>query len=116
MTPSTALALVISLSAALGAGMALADPAPAASHCRALTVCRAEQEQKPQLTKKPQQQAKAAPRIGDSARGAPQVQPGKTLATPPHGQEYRLLNRRVVLVDKGSQAVVKVLGAASAKR
>ncbi len=57
-----------------------------------------------------------APRVGDSGRqGRPFQQASNSrFAPPPRGQEYRVLNDRLVLVDKTTLAIVSVLGLVSA--
>ena len=56
------------------------------------------------------------PKIGDSGRkGQPFRQAGNSrFKAPPHGQEYRVVNDRLVLVDKDTLKIVAVLGLLSA--
>lgn len=55
---------------------------------------------------------KAAPKVGDSARGKTRFTPPKSgkLSAAPHGQEYRVADDRVVLVDSTTMKIVKVVG------
>lgn len=67
---------------------------------------------------KPRQQAQHSqgPQRGDSARSAPRPSSAqlKKLPSPPKGQEYRILNDRVVRVDSDTLAVVAVAGLVTA--
>lgn len=56
------------------------------------------------------------PRVGESARRAPQLQQAKNsrLPAPPKNQHYRVMDDRVVRVDDKTLKVVAVIGLASA--
>ena len=56
------------------------------------------------------------PQVSDSgAKGAPFKQAGNSrFKTPPKGQEYRVVNERLVLVDKQTMQIVTVVGLLSA--
>ncbi len=69
----------------------------------------------------PQKRAEAhkpakGPKIGDSGhKGQPSRQAGNSrFKAPPRGQEYRVVNDRLVLVDKDTLKIVAVLGLLSA--
>ncbi|MBE3640477.1 hypothetical protein [Mangrovicoccus algicola] len=59
--------------------------------------------------------ARPAPKPGDSARGGRPVTPGPDgrLQAPPKGQEYRVIDDRVVRVDSQTLKVLAVVGLAS---
>lgn len=60
----------------------------------------------------PRRDNRPAPHAGASARNGQPFQraPGSRFAAPPRGQEYRVVNEHLVLVDSRSQNIVTVLG------
>lgn len=61
-------------------------------------------------------QHREAPRIGHSARGGQPFQraPDSRFNAPPRGQEYRVVNDHLVLVDSRTLKIVSIIGLLSA--
>lgn len=60
----------------------------------------------------PRRDNRPMPKAGASARGGQPFQraAGSRISAPPRGQEYRVVNEHLVLVDSRSQNIVTVLG------
>lgn len=60
--------------------------------------------------------ARKGPRIGDHARGGKVFQHSKykKVKAPPRGQEYRIIDDRVVLVNKDTLRIIAIIGMVSA--
>ncbi|MFN3525211.1 MAG: hypothetical protein ACK4YU_03905, partial [Paracoccus sp. (in: a-proteobacteria)] len=60
----------------------------------------------------PRRDNRPTPKAGASARGGQPFQraAGSRFSAPPRGQEYRVVNEHLVLVDSRSQNIVTVLG------
>lgn len=72
------------------------------------------QEQRPRAGRADQaaQPGRPAPRIGENGRGGRQFERASSsrFKAPPRGQEYRVVNDHLVLVDSNTLKIVTVLG------
>lgn len=115
------LATALSVGFIAAAPAAIAQGAPARTECAAGQKACAKQLNKSDKSAKAQPAVKqtsknatktSGPKVGESGRkGQPfQRNSSSRFSSPPKGQDYRVVNDHLVLVDKSDQKIVRVIG------